>query len=65
MKFCVDCRFCPDGDFPRCGHEKAAQTNPVTGDPDPLHCQIMRSPAGECGSEAKLFQPREQEDAAA
>lgn len=56
MKFCIDCLFYPNDDFPICGHEKSVQTDPVTGNPDPLHCSTMRSSAGKCGPKAKLFQ---------
>ncbi|MCH7936628.1 MAG: hypothetical protein IH994_06005 [Proteobacteria bacterium] len=69
MKFCKDCRHIriQGSGFAAsavCGHEKAARLNPVTGTANPWACLAMRG-TDDCGPEAKLFEPKEQEVEAA
>lgn len=51
-KKCTDCKWCfmePDDDF-TCGHEVMGLFG--------LYVKHARKPGGECGPDAKLFEPR-------
>lgn len=64
-KICRDCRWChqPGVYTSSCFHDLASVSavDFVSGQerPAPIYCTRMRSPAGPCGVEARLFEPRE------
>lgn len=60
LKFCKDCKYCAVSNsiFYYCHHERATELNMVTGNEVHYPCDEMRN--GACGSEAKLFEPKEQ-----
>lgn len=68
MKFCVDCKHYISGELANTG--QCAETeliwNLETGESRHRFAESERNDlVGVCGPEAALFQPREQEDAAA
>jgi hypothetical protein len=67
MLFCKDCTWLSPSPIadrePLCTHFRSTETDPVTGKAAFRFATVMRRYREECGMDAKLFEPR-QDDAA-